>query len=87
MRLAAAAWYGVSMNVSQQTFGYSLIALGIIVAIIGIISFLRGGRIKPITFVIFIIASIGLGIQFSSTPEKKPLEIEKITFPKNPGRP
>jgi hypothetical protein len=75
------------MNVSQQTFGYFLIALGVIIGITGIISFLRGGRIKPITFIIFIVASIGTGIQFASTPPKKPMEIPKISFPKNPGRP
>jgi hypothetical protein len=74
------------MNISQQTFGYTLIALGIIVAIAGIISFLKGGRIKPVTFVVFIVVSIGLGIQFSSTAQKKPMEIKKITIPQNPGR-
>jgi membrane protein implicated in regulation of membrane protease activity len=74
------------MNISQQTFGFILIALGVIVAITGIISFLKGGRIKPVTFVIFVIASIGLGIQFSSTAQKKPMEIKEITFPQNPGR-
>jgi hypothetical protein len=74
------------MNISQQTFGYILIALGIIVAITGIISFLKGGRIRPVTFVIFVVVSIGLGIQFPSTAQKKPMEIKTITIPKNPGR-
>jgi hypothetical protein len=79
--------YHVPMNVSQQTFGYILIALGIIVPIAGIFSFIKGGRIKPITLVIFAIATIGSGIQLSSTAPKKPMEIKKITLPKNPGRP
>ena len=76
----------MSLNISQQTLGYILIALGIITAITGYISFKKGGRMKLITYVVFVVASIGFGIKFAFGPEKKPMEVKQATFPKNPGR-
>ncbi len=76
----------MALNISQQTLGYILIALGILVAITGFISFKKGGKMKLITYVVFIIASIGLGAKFAFGPEKKPMEIKEVTMPKNPSR-
>ena len=75
----------MSINLSPQTFGYILILLGIFVAITGIISFKNGGRFKPITYVVFVVACIGLGIKFTFGPEKKPMEIKQVTIPKKPN--
>jgi hypothetical protein len=76
----------MSLNFSQQTLGYILIVLGIIVAITGYISYRKGGKMKVITYVVFVIAALGFGIKFAFTPEKKPLEIKEVVLPKNPGR-
>ncbi len=76
----------MALHLSQQTLGYVLIGLGILVAITGFISFQKGGRMKVLTYVVFIIAAIGLGIKFAFSPEEKPMEIKQVTLPKNPGR-
>ncbi len=76
----------MAVNISQQTFGYMLIALGIIVAITGYISFKRGGRMKPIIYIGFIVASIGIGSKLAFSPEEKPVEIKQTSFPQNPHR-
>lgn len=76
----------MSLNISQQTLGYILIALGILVAVTGIISFKKGGKMKLITYLVFVIAAIAIGIKFAFIPAEKPLEIKEVTLPKNPGR-
>jgi len=76
----------MSLHPSQQTLGYLLIALGLFVAIAGYISFRKGGRMKVLTYVVFVLASIGLGIKFATEPQKAPMEVEQVSFPRNPGR-
>jgi predicted Na+-dependent transporter len=76
----------MAINISQQTFGYILIVLGIIVAITGFISFRKGGRMKLIIYIGFVVISIGLGLKLAFSPEKKPMEIKQVTLPSKPVR-
>ncbi len=74
------------MNISQQTLGYILIALSIIIAITGWISYQRGGRMKVITYVVFVIVTLALGIKFAFTSPEKTMEVKEVVLPQNPGR-
>lgn len=41
---------------------------------------------KLITYLIFVIASIGIGTKLAFDTEKKPMEIKQPSFPKSLGR-
>jgi hypothetical protein len=76
-------FYDASMSIdsSQRTTGYILMALGVFVAITGVISYRRGGRMKVLSFVGLVIVSLGFGAKLAFGPERKPVEVKQVTTP------
>jgi hypothetical protein len=77
----------MEIKLSQQTFGFVLLALGIFVAVTGFLSFKRGGRMKPIAFIGLVVVCLGMGAKLAFGPERKPAEVKKVTPIKLPARP
>ena len=74
----------MALNISQQMFGYLLIALGIIVAVGAFVSFRKYGKMK-LSYLFLIIVALGMGIKFAFfTPATTSpvIENKEISFPK-----